>query len=169
MPQFDPSTWTSQIFWLVVTFCLLYVLMARIILPRMSGILDEREKQVSTNLKKAEQLKQDAEKVLADYEHTMQDAHTRASALLKSAADDIAIRVAERHAALDKELNEKLRDAEERINFARREALKETGPLKEIAQNVATLATECLLGAEDIPADFISGAVARALEKREIR
>ena len=167
MPQFDPSTWTSQIFWLVVTFCLLYFLMARVILPRMSGILDEREKKVSTDLKKAEQLKQDAEKVLADYQRVMQDARLRASALLKSTADDIATRSAERHAAIDKELNEKLRDTEKRIDSARREALKETGPLKEIAQNVATLATRRLLDSEDVCADSISGAVANALEKRE--
>ena len=167
MPQFDPSTWTSQIFWLVVTFCLLYVLMARIVLPRMSSILDEREKQVSTNLKKAEKLKEDAEKVLADYQNAMQDARTRASELLKSAADDIAIQSAQRHAAVDKELNEKLRDAEERIESARREALKDTGPLKEIAQTVATLATGRLLNSEDMSAESISSAVANALEKRE--
>ena len=169
MPQFDPSTWTSQIFWLVVTFCLLYVLMARIVLPRMSGILDEREKQVSTNLKKAAQLKEDAEKVLADYQNAMQDARTRASDLLKSAADDIAIQSAQRHAALDKDLNEKLRDAEKRIESARAEALKDTGPLKEIAQTVATLATGRLLNSEDMSAESISGAVENALEKRETR
>ncbi|WP_343560241.1 F0F1 ATP synthase subunit B family protein [Kiloniella sp. b19] len=162
MPQFDPSTWTSQLFWLIVTFGVLYFLMARVALPRLTAILEERENKISGDLEKAERLKQEAEEVLADYQKAIAEARSSASSLLKEASDDIAALSAERQAAFDAGLKEKTNEAEARINDARAEALTS---LKDVAADVATAATTKLLGTE-VPKVRVTRAVEEAVEKR---
>ena len=43
MPQFDPNTFLPQLFWLLVTFGLLYVVLGRALLPRIAGVLEARK------------------------------------------------------------------------------------------------------------------------------
>ena len=61
MPQFDPSSFPSQIFWLVIFFALLYLLMSKVALPRMAAVLDRRHKAIESDLSKATALKHETE------------------------------------------------------------------------------------------------------------
>jgi F-type H+-transporting ATPase subunit b len=60
-PPFDKSTFPSQLFWLSVTFVLLYLLMARVALPRIASILGERRKHVDDHLAEAQRLKEQSD------------------------------------------------------------------------------------------------------------
>ena len=71
MPQFDPSTFSSQIFWLIISFFVLYWVVARFAIPRIGGILEQRARVVQDDLDRAESLKTEAEQALADYEAAM--------------------------------------------------------------------------------------------------
>ena len=42
MPQLNPEFWVSQIFWLVLTFGLLYIILSKLILPKISNNLESR-------------------------------------------------------------------------------------------------------------------------------
>ena len=64
MPQFDPTYFAPQLVWLAITFLALYLLMSRLILPRITGILSQREDRIEGNLKRAETLKEEAAQVL---------------------------------------------------------------------------------------------------------
>ena len=57
MPQFDPSFWSPQIVWLIISFVVLYYLMWRFVLPRLNEILEEREFRINDSLRRAESLK----------------------------------------------------------------------------------------------------------------
>ncbi|WP_419903593.1 F0F1 ATP synthase subunit B' [Kiloniella sp.] len=162
MPQFDPSTWVSQVFWLVVTFGCLYFLMAKLALPRLASILEERENRVTGDLEKAERLKQEAEEVLADYQKAIADARASAIASLKESADEIAAKGAKRQAEFNAQLSEKTQIAEDKINAARSEAM---GHIKDVAVEVASAATGKLLGA-DITETKVSKAVDEVLGER---
>lgn len=162
MPQFDPSSWISQIFWLIVTFGFLYFLMARVALPRMSEILEARGKKISGDLERAERLKEEAEKVLADYEKAIADARSSATQTLSDANKEIAAVSAKRRSEFDTALQRRAEAAEESIERARNEAL---GFLDGIACEVARAATNKLLSAEVADAK-LSKAVNEALGKR---
>ena len=57
LPQLDVQTYASQIFWLVVSFIVLYFLVAKVAMPRISEVLEERQERIEDDLDKAETLK----------------------------------------------------------------------------------------------------------------
>ena len=54
MPQLNPEFWISQIFWLTITFGVLYLILSKIVLPKISDNLETRKSQVLENLEIAE-------------------------------------------------------------------------------------------------------------------
>ena len=50
MPQLNPEFWVSQIFWLTLTFGILYVVLSKLILPKISNNLESRKSQILENI-----------------------------------------------------------------------------------------------------------------------
>ena len=69
MPQLDPEFWFSQIFWLVLTFGILYLVLSKFILPKISDNLETRKSQILDNLELAEKQRNDSEAKLKEFEN----------------------------------------------------------------------------------------------------
>ena len=162
MPQFDPSTFTPQLFWLTVTFAILFVAMWRHALPRLSGILEARQQRIGGDLEKAQALKAEAEQVAAEYEKALAEARDRAAAALKQAGEEMAAEAAKRHESFGKQLSARTGEAEQRIAAARDEAL---GNIKTVAEETAGAATAKLIGV-DLSPEQLRDAVEDALRRR---
>ena len=119
MPQFDPAVWVPQLVWLAITFVVLYLLMAKVALPRVGEVLEEREQRINESLRQAEELKQNAEDAVADYEKTIADVRAKAAQELKAARERAAEEAAERNAELGERLAGQISAAEARIHQAR--------------------------------------------------
>ncbi len=78
MPQFDISTFPTQLIWLAIAFVLLYVLMARVALPRIGQVLEERQEKIDDNLDSAEQLRAETEVDSEAYETALVQAREQA-------------------------------------------------------------------------------------------
>jgi F-type H+-transporting ATPase subunit b len=161
MPQFDPAVWPTQLFWLAVSFVVLYLLMARVALPRISSILEEREFRIGDSLRRAESLKQDAEAAVAAYEKLMADARAKAQEQVHSVRESAARDAAERHAELNDRLSAEVAAAETRIAAARDHAI---GELRGLAVEVAGAAVERLAG-EKLDAATVGKAVDRTMRE----
>lgn len=145
MPQFDPSTFAPQLFWLLVTFVTLYLLMARLVLPRITDILGQREDRIDGNLRRAETLKEEADQVLGAYQKAINDARHQAQAALAQAAAEIAAGAARREAEFGRKMAEQTAAAEGRIKAAKTQALAE---VRGIAAEVAALMAGKLTGGQ---------------------
>ena len=97
MPQLDFSTFSNQIFWLVVTLVVIYFILSRIALPRIGGALGDRAGTITNDLVEAEELKQRALEAEQAYEKALADARAEAQSI------NVAMR-AEIQAQLDVEL-----------------------------------------------------------------
>ena len=86
MPQLDLSVFPTQVFWLVLTFVALYLILAKVALPRVTEVRESRQVRIESDLEKAEVLKTDAEAALADYEKTIAEATAKAQESVRDAA-----------------------------------------------------------------------------------
>ena len=144
LPQLTQTdTFIGQIFWLLVFFLLLYLIVSRFIVPRISDVMEERQDRVDDDLARAERLKAEAEEVMAEYEAALSEARGEAHELLKQAQDELNAKAAEREKAFNDKLNATLKQAEENIGKAKAEALAN---IKSVASEVAVAATEKLIG-----------------------
>lgn len=85
LPQFDPASFTSQIFWLLVTFAILYLFFSRQTLPAIAAIQKKRRAHIEHDLLTAQQLRANAEEAKARYERVVAEAQkTSTSLFLKS-------------------------------------------------------------------------------------
>jgi F-type H+-transporting ATPase subunit b len=153
VPQIEVSTFTSQIFWLIVCFATLYYLLSRRALPRVSEVLEARQDRIAADLDQAQRLRREAEAALASYEQAMAKAQGEAHALLADVQTRLQAEAAERQAELDRQLAKQLADAEARIATARDRALAEVA---DAAAGAAQAAAERLAGIK------VSAAAAKA-------
>tara|TARA_B100000809_G_scaffold102190_1_gene100771 strand:+ start:721 stop:1212 length:492 start_codon:yes stop_codon:yes gene_type:complete len=123
MPQLEASTFISQLFWLAITFVGLYLVMWKVVIPRVADVLRDRQERLDDDLEKAEALRNEAASVLEAYEKTVADGRARAQAILREAADQNDKAAAIRQAALGEQLAQQTAAAEARIERAREEAL----------------------------------------------
>ncbi len=114
-PPFQSETFASQLFWLGIAFVLLYVVMAKVALPRVAGIMAARRESVERDLSAAGQLKADAEAAMQAYEKTLAEARTRAQTLAGETRAKLNAEAEEARRALEAALHTKLADAERAI------------------------------------------------------
>jgi F-type H+-transporting ATPase subunit b len=81
MPQLNPEFWVSQIFWLIITFGILYVVLSKLILPKISTNLETRKSQILENIEAAEKKRAESEQRIEDYEKILQDSKNEAKKL----------------------------------------------------------------------------------------
>lgn len=143
MPQFDPTYFLTQVFWLAVTFVALYFLMSRVALPRIAEVMEQRSARIANDLEKAASLKRETDAVIEAYEAAVAKARGEAAAVMAKAGQEIAEISAKRQAAFSAELAEKVTAAESRIAKAKTEAKAQ---VRDIAVDVARDITAKLAG-----------------------
>ena len=125
MPQLAFETYTPQLIWLAITFVLLYLIMWRVLLPRIGEVLEERQNRIQHDLDEAERLKQEAEAALAEYNAAI--AAARADALARMAEGRLQL-AGELEARKDKvaaEIAKRTGEAEARIGAVKQAAMAE--------------------------------------------
>ena len=158
LPQLDPTSYPSQVFWLVIAFGLLYWLLAKRALPRVADILETRQDRIAADLDRAQNLRREAEEAMTRHEQLVADAQARARAELDAANERIRADAARREGELERSLQRQLAEAEERIAAAREEALK---ALEDVARDAAKDAVGRLVGV-DVSTEEAARAVADA-------
>ena len=143
LPQLDASTYASQVFWLLVTFALLYLLMDRVFLPRLGGVIEERRNRIADDYDQAAEFKRQAEEAQATYERSLADAKARAASIAAETRAAVDADIAEMEAENDAKLEAEIAEAERRI-----EATAETarGAVVEAARDTTRELVAALIG-----------------------
>lgn len=162
MPQLDFSTYVPQLFWLAVTFFVLFLLMKAVALPRVGAALDARRNRLDQDLARAAQLKSEAEAVIAAYERALAEARAQAQATVRETTERLEAAAAERQRALASALAERTSAAERDIAAAKERAL---GEIDGVAVEVAgSLAAKLIGTAPD--ASKLAAAVGNVVAER---
>ncbi|HEU5047031.1 MAG TPA: hypothetical protein VFT64_04225 [Rickettsiales bacterium] len=162
MPQLDPSSFPSQLFWLTVFFVSLYIVLARFLLPRVQSVIEVRASTIGSDVEQAERLQSEAERVRDIYEYALADAKAKSQAAVAEAAARIAATISKKQAELDAEIEKKLSDSEAGIQKAKQSV---TEQLKPVATELAGQIVEALASYKPAAKDLES--VVAGLAKKE--
>lgn len=124
MPQLDFATFPNQIFWLVVTLVVIYFIMSRIALPRISNVLAERQGAIQRDLDKAEELKRAAVEAEEAYNKALADARAQASEIVAETKAEIQKELDKATVKADAEIAAKAAESEKAITAIRDNAQK---------------------------------------------
>lgn len=124
MPQLDFSTFPNQIFWLVVTLVVIYLVLSKIALPRIAAVLAERQGTITNDIAAAEELKQKAAEAEATYEKALADARAEAGRIAAEAKAEMQAEVAEAMKKADAEIAARTAESESRIDEIRAGAVE---------------------------------------------
>ena len=143
-PPFNPQTFPSQLVWLVITFVLLYALMAKWALPQVARVIENRQKHIDTDIAAAGELKRQSDEAVAAYEKALAEARGRAQAIANETREKQAAAAEASRKRLEDELNAKLAEAEKSIAATKEAAMRN---VRGIAEEAARAIVERLIGA----------------------
>jgi F-type H+-transporting ATPase subunit b len=162
MPQLDVTTFVPQLFWLAVSFFVLYLLMRLVALPRVGAVIASRRNRLDEDLARASEIRAQAQAVLTAYEAGLAAARAQAQAMIRETAERAAAEAAEQQRQLAASLTEQIKAAERQIATATEQAFSE---IRGVAIDVARPLAEKLTGSEaDEPS--VAAAVDRAVAER---
>ena len=122
MPQLDTKFWFSQFFWLTITFSILFVLLSKFILPKISANLEIRKTQILENISAAEKKRKESELKIKEFEKIVDKSKNDAKSYLKQAKEKLTKNIEIKRKALDKELSEEIQKVEVEIQKLRNKA-----------------------------------------------
>ena len=163
MPQLNPEFWISQIFWLTLVFGSLYLLLAKLILPKISNNLESRKSQISENIEDAEKKRQQSDQKLKDYEKIISEAKIEAKNIYNQAREKILKDINIKKESLEKEIDEEINKAEEEILDLKK---KSPAKINKIAIETSTDLIKKIIGA-DVNSSNISAIVEDISKKNE--
>ncbi len=161
MPQLNPEFWVSQIFWLTLTFGILYIVLSKAILPKISSNLELRKSQIQENIEAAEKQRIESDTKLKEYDDFILKSKIKAKNIYKDAREKVIKDINSKKEVLDRQIDEEIKKAEKEI-----EVLKKNAPEKinKIAIETSSELIKKLIGAE-INSSSIS-AIVDDLSKR---
>ena len=161
MPQLNPEFWISQIFWLTLTFGILYVVLSKLILPKISSNLELRKSQIQENIEAAEKQRKESEFKLQEYEEMILQSKLEAKNIFKEKREKALKDINSKKEILENQIDEEIKKAEDEIN-----TLKSSAPEKinKIAIETSSEILKSLIG-EEVNNSSIS-AIVDDLSKR---
>jgi len=145
MPQLNPEFWISQIFWLTLTFGILYIVLSKLILPKISANLELRKSQIQDNVEAADKQRENSESKLKEYDDIVLKSKLEANNIFKEAREKVLKDINNKKEILDKQIDEEIKKAEKEISLLRKSAPEK---INKIAIDTSSELVKRLIGAE---------------------
>ena len=161
MPQLNPEFWVSQIFWLVLTFGLLYIILSKLILPKISNNLESRKSQILENIETAEKQREESEKKVKEFEKIILESKIEAKNYFNEARQKILEDITIKKNSLDKDIDDEISAAEQEIKNLKTASSEK---IKNIAIETSSELIKQLIG-EEVNNSSISAIVEEQTRK----
>ena len=137
MPQLNPEFWFSQTFWLILVFTILYLIIWKRILPKITDNLENRKKTISTDLEEAQNLKKLAEERYKEYKKLINDAKNESGKIISESKLKLDQDLNNKKMEIQKEIDREINEAEKEINSFKKKSLESVSKIsKEISSEV---------------------------------
>ena len=161
MPQLNPEFWISQIFWLSLTFGILYIVLSKLILPKISENLELRKSQIQENIEAAEKQRESSENKLKEYDEIVLKSKMEAQNIFRASREKLLKDINAKKEILNKQIDEEIKKAEKEIDVLKKGAPEK---INKIAIEASSELVKKLIGAE-VNNSSISAIVEDLLKK----
>ena len=124
MPQLDTEFWVSQIFWLAITFSILFVLLSKLILPKISTNLETRKSLILENISTAEKKREESESKIREYNEIIEKSKNEAKNIVNQAKEKMMKDINLKKEALQIDLSGEIQKIEMEIQEFKDKALE---------------------------------------------
>lgn len=135
MPQLDVTTYSSQLFWLVICFVTLYWAIARVTIPKIASVLDARQHRIDETLKTTNNFQEQALDIKRGYEKIIGEAKQQAQESLSLSFQETSSINSRRRNEFRQIVAKRISTAEQHILKDKRNAM---GDLKSISVDITT-------------------------------
>ena len=137
MPQLDPTYWASQAFWLILTFTVLYISMAKLYLPKIKNNLDDRENKIKDDLDAANKFKDLSELKLKEYEKILENSKKEVIKIHLDSKNKLDKDIQTKKDVMDKEIETEITKAQQEINELKKNSILDIQNIsKDLASNI---------------------------------
>ena len=145
MPQLNPEFWISQIFWLTLTFGILYVVLSKLILPKISDNLESRKSRILENIEAAEKQREGSETKLKEYGEIISNSKLEAKTIFNQAREKALKDINAKKEVINKQIDDEIIMVEQEIKV-----LRDSAPdkINKIAIETSSELIQKLIGAQ---------------------
>ena len=137
MPQLDPTYWASQAFWLILTFTVLYISIAKLYLPKIKNNLDDRENKIKDDLDAANKFKDLSELKLKEYEKILENSKKEVIKIHLDSKNKLDKDIQTKKDMMDKEIETEITKAQQEINELKKNSILDIQNIsKDLASNI---------------------------------
>ena len=137
MPQLDPTYWASQAFWLILTFTVLYISIAKLYLPKIKNNLDDRENKIKDDLDAANKFKDLSELKLKEYEKILENSKKEVIKIHLDSKNKLDKDIQTKKDVVDKEIETEITKAQQEINELKKNSILDIQNIsKDLASNI---------------------------------
>ena len=137
MPQLDPTYWASQAFWLILTFTVLYISIAKLYLPKIKNNLDDRENKIKDDLDAANKFKDLSELKLKEYEKILENSKKEVIKIHLDSKNKLDKDIQTKKNVMDKEIETEITKAQQEINELKKNSILDIQNIsKDLASNI---------------------------------
>ncbi len=165
MPQLDPEYWASQAFWLIIIFLSIYILIAKIFIPKIKSNIDMRDNKIRKDLEEAKTYKEQAEKKLEEYNKLIELAKRDVKKILSDSRQKLNEDIQIKRKEVQKKIDEETKIPEEEIKKFKNNSVKK---VNSISEGITSELLKEIFG-EDINKSSIEAAVSQVVKEHEVK
>ena len=163
LPQLDPTWYASQSFWMLLTFCMMFLIMWRFVMPSMRATVDARRSRIENDLQKTEELKNEASHLLKELEETQKSVELKTQALFAQAQTDAQALTQQTEEIFNSRLSAHIAEKEQALEAAKKQALQD---ITRISADITSSIVQKIAGIT-VSAEEINQTTSSVLEKHE--
>lgn len=151
MPQLDPTWYASQAFWMLLTFCAMFLMMWRFVMPSMRATVDARRSRIENDIRETERLKEEAARLLKELDEAQNLVKTETQAAFARAQEDAQIYIRQSEEEFNARLSAHIAEKEQALDAAKKAALDDIAVISgDLAQAIIQKTAGISTSAEEI-------------------
>ena len=151
MPQLDFTTFLPQLFWLFISLSVLYLMLSKIALPRISDVIEERKDTITDDLDEAKSLSIEAQNVVEDLRMKLDEEKIQSQTNLMDERQRNLEKISLKRKEFEDKVSKDILSSESKINKSKSSALVDISSV-----------------AEDIAEEMLNNLFVKKVEKKDL-